>query len=94
MLTVYPGSRLWQEQQAGNWQEAGELEKLRELRTLIRELTVPLYFATLGETNGVRVEGELPGARKELLAQLDQALAAGDEGEAALRRYREDLAAG
>ena len=94
MLTVYPGSRLWQEQQAGNWQEAGELEKLRELRTLIRELTVPLYFATLGETNGVRVEGELPGTRKELLAQLDQVLAAGDEGEAALRRYREDLAAG
>ena len=34
MLTLYPDSRLYQEMQAGNWTEAGEVEKYEELKAL------------------------------------------------------------
>ncbi len=91
MLTVYPGSRLWEERRTGSWTEAGELEKLRELRTLIGSLTIPVYFATLGESNGVFVEGPLPEAREKMLGELDAVLARGEEGESALKAYRNSL---
>ena len=45
MLTVYPQSRLFSEMQAGRWTEAGEVEKLEELKTLVEHLERPLYFA-------------------------------------------------
>lgn len=89
MLTVFPSSRLFREIQAGRWREAGELEKLRELRGLAAGLTIPIYFATLGASNAVFAEGMLPQRRGAILAVLDEAIAAGDE--AALRRYREEL---
>jgi len=89
MLTVFPSSRLFREIQAGRWREAGELEKLRELRELAAGLTIPTYFATLGASNAVFAEGMLPQRRGAILAVLDEAIAAGDE--AALRRYREEL---
>lgn len=89
MLTVFPSSRLWQEIRAGRWQEAGELEKLRELRTLAAALTIPAYFATLGASNAVFAEGLLPRRREDILAALDAAIAGEDE--AALRRYRQGL---
>ena len=38
MLTIFPESRLYQEIQAGNWREAGEKEKLEEVRTLVERL--------------------------------------------------------
>ena len=91
MLTVYPGSRLWEERRTGSWTEAGELEKLRELRTLIGSLTIPVYFATLGESNGVFVEGPLPEAREKMLGELDAVLARGEKGESALKAYRNSL---
>ncbi len=91
MLTVFPDSRLQGEIQAGNWREAGELEKLEELRALVEELSIPVWFATLGSSNAVFVEGRLPEERQRLLGELDHALAKGSEG--ALRSYREDFTA-
>ena len=40
MLTVFPDSALYQEIQAGNWEEESELEKLEEVRTLIQHLEI------------------------------------------------------
>ena len=45
MLTIYPESDLYQEIQNGNWEEEGELEKYRELRTLVENLNISTYFA-------------------------------------------------
>lgn len=92
MLTVFPGTRLYEEREAGLWQEAGELEKLAELRALVAGLAIPVYFATLGESNGVFVEGQLPGERERLLAELDEVIGAGEEAEAALRAHRRQFA--
>ena len=89
MLTVFPGSRLYQEILSGNWREETEREKLRELRTLAAGLTIPTTFATLGASNAVRTEGKLPEQRETILSALDGALAALSEKE--LRRYREQL---
>lgn len=89
MLTVFPESRLYQEIQQGRWQEAGEIEKLQEIKTLIAALNIPVHFATLGASNAIFVEGDLPQDRAAMLAQLDQA--SRPENEAPLREYRQNL---
>lgn len=89
MLTVYPDSRLYEELKAGNWAEAGELEKLAEVRALIAGLDIPVTFAALGASNAFRFQGELPRDREGLLAALDRII--GRESEERLRQYREEL---
>lgn len=89
MLTVYPESRLYQEIQQGTWEEASELEKYREMRTLVQELTIPTYFAAMGASNPVLLQGRLPEEKERLLATLDGILTRAPEEE--LRQYRENL---
>lgn len=89
MLTIYPSSELYQEIQAGNWAEEAELEKLYELKTLIQELNIPTYLATMGASNCIFVEGRLPNDKAKMLQLLDQVIRTADEKE--LRRYRENL---
>lgn len=89
MLTVFPQSRLYQEMQAGRWAPAGELEKLREVSTLVRHLTIPVWFGMLGASNAVPLAGTLPRDRADLLAALDRACT--PEHEAALEQYRKTL---
>ncbi len=89
MLTIYPTSELYQEIQAGNWTEETEIEKLYELRTLIEKLSIDTYFATMGASNCINVEGHLPKDRGRMVKWLDEVIGAVDEKE--LRRYRENL---
>lgn len=89
MLIVFPESRLYREIQAGVWREAGEREKLAEVRTLVERLDIPVIFAALGASNAVNLEGRLPEDREALLSALDQVLSR--YSEAALHRYREEL---
>ncbi|MEY8402072.1 radical SAM protein [Oscillospiraceae bacterium 44-34] len=89
MLTVYPDSRLYQEIQAGNWTEAGEVEKYEELKTLVSHLTIPVTFAALGSSNAYQFQGELPGDREALLSALDRIIRR--ESEDRLRSYRTNL---
>ena len=89
MLTIYPTSELYQEIQAGNWTEETEIEKLYELRTLIEKLDIDTYFATMGASNCVNVEGHLPKDKKKMIKWLDEVIGSVDEKE--LRRYRENL---
>lgn len=89
MLTVFPDSKLYQEIRAGRWKEAGEKEKLREVRTLAAGLEIPVIFAALGASNPFQLEGRLPEDRAALLEQLDTICR--NVKETALRRYREAL---
>lgn len=89
MLTIYPTSELYQEIQEENWKEETEIEKLYELRTLIQQLDIPTYFATMGASNCINVEGRLPKDREKMVAWLDRVIGSVDEKE--LRRYREHL---
>ena len=71
MLTIYPTSELYQEIQSGNWKEETEIEKLMELKVLIQELTIPTYFATMGASNCVWVEGNLPKDKAKMIKYLE-----------------------
>ena len=89
MLTIYPTSELYQEIQDGNWSEETELEKLHEMKTLIGNLNIDTYFATMGASNCVNVEGNLPKDKAKMMKGLDEVIGSVDEKE--LRRYRENL---
>ncbi|MDY3282429.1 radical SAM protein [Dysosmobacter sp.] len=89
MLTIYPDSGLYQEIRRGAWQEEGELEKYRELRTLVENLRISTYFAAMGASNEFQFHGKLPEDRDRLLAALDRILSGEQEDD--LRDYRRNL---
>ena len=89
MLTIYPESKLYEEILNGNWKEEGEIEKIEEVKTLISLLNIPVYFATLGASNAVWIEGELPKDKQRMIAQLESACHSVNETQ--LRNYRKDL---
>lgn len=89
MLTIYPDSELYQEIQKGNWTEESELEKYKEVRTLIENLTIPTIFGALGASNAFQLMGELPRDKQKLLDTLDKIIANVSEEE--LRHYRKNL---
>ena len=89
MLTIYPDSELYQEIQQGNWQEESEVEKYKEIRVLIENLTIPTQFAALGASNAFQLHGALPEDRDALIQTIDKII--DTVGEEKLRNYRENL---
>lgn len=89
MLTIYPDSMLYEEIRKGNWKEAGEIEKYREVRTLIQKLEIPTAFAAFGASNAFQLHGILPKDQEALLTALDKIIETVEEDE--LREYRRNL---
>ena len=89
MMTIYPDSELYQEIKQGNWKEEEEIEKYKEVRTLVENLQIPVEFAALGASNAFQLHGELPKDRKKLLSTLDTIINNVNEEE--LRKYRKNL---
>ena len=89
MLTIYPESELYQEIQRGNWKEEGEIEKYKEIRTLLESLEIPTQFAALGASNAFQFQGTLPEDKEALAAALDKIIETVKEDD--LREYRVNL---
>ena len=89
MLTIYPDSALYDEIQRGNCREEGELEKYKEVRTLIENLQIPVVFAAMGASNAYQFYGQLPEDKKKLLSFLDDII--GNVSEEELQRYRKSV---
>ena len=89
MLTIYPESELYQEIQRGNWKEESEIEKYKEIRTLLEHLEIPTQFAALGASNAFLFQGTLPEDREALLAALNKIIETVKEDD--LREYRVNL---
>ena len=89
MLTIYPESELYQEIQRGNWKEEGEIEKYKEIRTLLESLEIPTQFAALGASNAFQFQGTLPEDKEALAAALDKIIETVKEDD--LRKYRVGL---
>ena len=89
MLTIYPESDLYQEIQNGTWEEESEIEKYRELRTLVENLNISTYFAAMGASNAFQLRGRLPEDKKQLLDTLDRIIS--EVSEEDLRHYRKNL---
>lgn len=91
-LTVFPDTVLGREVQAGLFREAGELERLDELRTLLERLEIPVTIDAHTVSNAVPLFGRLPEDRTRLLRELDVAQVVSDERDlAAYRRSIEHL---
>lgn len=89
MLTIYSGSELYGEIQRGSWQEETELEKYREIRTLIEHLQISTVVAAMGASNAYQFQGRLPEERDKLLSFLDSVPKS--DGEEKLRQYRKEV---
>ena len=89
MLTVYPDSELYQEIQRGNWKEEGEIEKYKEIRTLLENLEISTQFAALGASNAFQFQGTLPEDKEALAATLNKIIETVKEDD--LREYRNNL---
>lgn len=89
MLTIYPNSELYQEIQKGNWQEETEIEKYKELKALVENLDIPVWFAAGGASNAIPIQGTLPKDKKKVLSVLDKIIKNVDEDE--LTNYRKNL---
>lgn len=89
MLTVYPNSELYQEIQRGAWKEAREIEKYREICTLLEGLKIPVQFAALGASNAFQFQGTLPEDQDTLSAALHKIIETETEDD--LRSYRVSL---
>ncbi len=89
MLTIYPESALYTEIQRGTWTEESEIEKYKEIRTLVDHLEIPTTFAALGASNAFQLYGVLPQDKAKLLKELDTIIETASEAE--LRQYRTRL---
>ena len=88
-LTVFPDTVLGREVQEGLFCEAGELERLDELRTFIERLAIPTTIAAHTVSNAVPLFGRLPDDRARLLQELTDARAMLCEDE--LTAYRRNI---
>ena len=89
MLTIYPDSELYQEIQRGSWKEESEIEKYKEIRTLLESLEIPTQFAALGASNAFQFQGTLPEDKEALAGALDKIIETVKEDD--LREYRVNL---
>ena len=81
MLTIYPDSELYQEER--------EIEKYREIRTLLKHLEIPTQFAALGASNAFQFHRDLPKDKEALIKALDKIIETVKEED--LREYRVNL---
>ena len=88
-LTVFPDTVLAREVQTGEFCEAGELERLDEVRTLLERLEIATTIAGQTVSNTVPLFGRLPEDRARLLRELDDARSRFSECE--LVRYRRGI---
>ncbi len=89
MLTIYPDSELYAEIQRGNWKEEGELEKYKEVRTLIEKFADTYHLCGNGSFQCVPVSWAAAKDKKKLLAFLNDII--GNVSEDELQRYRRSV---
>lgn len=88
-LTLFPGSRLYGEMLAGEYEETPEHERLDELSVLIGSLDVRTTVMANTVSNTVTFTGILPDDRQRILRELSEARA--QLGEEEMRRYRDGI---
>lgn len=93
-VSALPGTKLYNQMQAGEWTEATEKERIEEIRTLIAELNIPITINSGTSTSSVRFEVTLPQEKEQILSELDKTIDQFDEQtEAALAQWRHSMRA-
>lgn len=88
-LVIFPESLLYREVIDGSYEEEPELERLVEMRTLIKRLTIQTHILGNHVSDTVPVTGALPYDKAVILAELDKAIASFPENE--LKAYRNSI---
>ena len=89
MLTIYPQSELYKDIKKGNWKAEEEIEKYKEIRTLVKELRIATAFGALGASNAVPIWGQLPEDTEKILSILEEII--NNVSEEELEKYRKNL---
>lgn len=90
-VSVLPGTKLHEQMQAGEYQEATEKERLLEMRELIAGLENHITIDSSTAASSVYLMAELPRDKKAALAALDKEIANfTDEDERKLHARRTD----
>ena len=74
-LTVFPNTPLWEMRRLGDFTEAPEAEKIREMSTFIRHLDAETFLYCNHYLNPVHFAVNLPEEREKILAGLENFLA-------------------
>ena len=88
-LTLFPDTPLMREIEAGRFVPMSERERLEELRTFLKELTVPVTISANTVSNAVPLCGRLPEDRVRMIGRIDEALASLTEAD--LTGYRQGI---
>ena len=91
-VAVLPDTELYEDVQTGRFQEATELERIRETLLLIKELKNPITLYGQSVANPVNFVAKLPEQQKELIGELETLIwNFSGRDEKALRKHREML---
>ena len=88
-LTLFPDTPLMREIEAGRFVPMSERERLEELRTFLKELTVPVTISANTVSTAVPLFGRLPEDRVRMIGRIDEALASLTEAD--LTGYRQGI---
>lgn len=80
MLTVVPGTPLWDDVRAGRFAMPDKWGLLRELRTITAESTFTnCRYSANHASNYLPIRGEMPRDKERIVAMVDRVLESGDE---------------
>ncbi len=80
MLTLVPGTPIWQEVEAGRFRLPDKWQLLRELRTIVAESDFTrAHFTANHASNYLPIKGDMPRDKARIVELIDSVLADGDE---------------
>ena len=73
-VSILPGTPLYEQMQRGEFTEASEKERLKEIRTLIAHMENPITIDTATAASSIYFVAELPREKEQILRELDRAI--------------------
>lgn len=71
-VSLLPGTELYHEMQAGNFEEASEKERIQEFRALVANLNTKVVVDSGNASSSVHFKVNLPEEKEKLLTELDE----------------------
>jgi radical SAM superfamily enzyme YgiQ (UPF0313 family) len=73
-LEIFARTRLESERSAGIFTECSEEQVIREIRTIVSGIKIPVEFLSDSASNLLDISGRLPAGRESMLTQIDEYL--------------------
>ena len=85
-LTIFPGTKMFDDRKDGRFIEASELERTKEFKTFIENLNIKTRIAANHVTMGTPIVGDLPQDKEMILSELTHIIDTFDEDWYRMRR--------